>query len=235
MARKDSTEISRSACRISTKRDMCVPLKLCGRLTYMLKLAMVCCSPAERSLHPHRVADVLDADAVDRQLARVGARLHVLDFREGGAPDLGGGGGWIHDGKPTGKVPKPVIRIVAARERARHPPECGGGALSNRVGAAQAPPAERMRSGDCSAHQRSTLAARPAASRPAAARQLSREPCSMKRSGMPSCSSGSCSPSRGQQLAHRGAGAAVAGVLLDGDEGAVARARARRPAPRRAA
>ena len=49
MARKDSTEISRSPCRISTKRDMCVPLKLCGRLTYMLKLAMVCCSPAERS------------------------------------------------------------------------------------------------------------------------------------------------------------------------------------------
>ena len=49
IARKDSTEISRSPCRISTKRDMCVPLKLCGRLTYMLNLAMVCCSPAERS------------------------------------------------------------------------------------------------------------------------------------------------------------------------------------------
>ena len=50
MARNDSTEISRSACRISTKRDMCVPLKLCGRLTYMLNVAMVCCSPEERSL-----------------------------------------------------------------------------------------------------------------------------------------------------------------------------------------
>ena len=50
MPRNDSTEISRSPCRISTKRDMCVPLKLCGRLTYMLKLAMVCCSPADRSL-----------------------------------------------------------------------------------------------------------------------------------------------------------------------------------------
>src|SRR6267378_1779070 len=50
MPRNDSTEISRSPCKISTKRDMCVPLKLCGRLTYMLKLAMVCCSPADRSL-----------------------------------------------------------------------------------------------------------------------------------------------------------------------------------------
>ena len=34
-------------------------------------------------LHPHRVADVLDADAVDRQPARVGAPLHVLDFGDG--------------------------------------------------------------------------------------------------------------------------------------------------------
>ena len=50
IARKESTEISRSSCRISTKRDMCVPLKLCGRFTYMLKVAIVCCSPAERSL-----------------------------------------------------------------------------------------------------------------------------------------------------------------------------------------
>src|ERR1043165_7748718 len=29
---------------------MCVPLKLCGRFTYMLKFATVCCSPSERSL-----------------------------------------------------------------------------------------------------------------------------------------------------------------------------------------
>ncbi len=47
----DSTEISRSCSfRISTKRDMCVPLKLWGRCTYMLKFAIVCCSPPERSL-----------------------------------------------------------------------------------------------------------------------------------------------------------------------------------------
>ena len=37
ITRKVSGEISRSwAFRISTKRDMCVPLKWCGRPTYML-------------------------------------------------------------------------------------------------------------------------------------------------------------------------------------------------------
>src|SRR5574340_1567254 len=46
MVSKASTEISRScSLRISTKRDMCVPLKLCGRCTYMLKVATVCCTP----------------------------------------------------------------------------------------------------------------------------------------------------------------------------------------------
>src|SRR5882762_4251755 len=50
MAEKESAEISRAWCSTSTKRDMCVPLKLCGRFTYMLKLAIVCCSPPERSL-----------------------------------------------------------------------------------------------------------------------------------------------------------------------------------------
>ena len=69
-------------CRISTNRDMCVPLKLWGRFTYMLKFATVCCSPPERSLHPHRVIDVLDADLVDRDLAGVGAALDVLDRRD---------------------------------------------------------------------------------------------------------------------------------------------------------
>ena len=39
MVSNDSTEISRSwPLRISTKRDMCVPLKLCGRCTYMLNI-----------------------------------------------------------------------------------------------------------------------------------------------------------------------------------------------------
>src|SRR6185369_931633 len=43
---KVSTVISRSfASRISTKRDMCVPLKWCGRPTYMLKVATVCWIP----------------------------------------------------------------------------------------------------------------------------------------------------------------------------------------------
>jgi hypothetical protein len=50
IARKLSTVISRScASRISTKRDMCVPLKWCGRPTYMLKVATVCCASPERS------------------------------------------------------------------------------------------------------------------------------------------------------------------------------------------
>src|ERR1039458_4063570 len=51
MLSNDSTEISRSCwLSISTKRDMCVPLKLCGRCTYMLKVAMVCCTPTLLSL-----------------------------------------------------------------------------------------------------------------------------------------------------------------------------------------
>src|SRR5437016_5775482 len=50
MTWKVSTVISRScSSRISTKRDMWVPLKWCGRQTYMLNTAMVCCTPPERS------------------------------------------------------------------------------------------------------------------------------------------------------------------------------------------
>src|SRR5471032_1755024 len=79
MALKDSTDISRSLCRISMKRDMCVPLKLWGRFTYMLKFAIVCCSPAARSL-TRRMIDVLDTHAVDRQPSRVGSALDVLDL-----------------------------------------------------------------------------------------------------------------------------------------------------------
>ena len=38
----DSTEIARSwLLKISTKRDICVPLKSCGSRTYMLKSATV--------------------------------------------------------------------------------------------------------------------------------------------------------------------------------------------------
>src|SRR5438552_3502208 len=50
MTWKVSTVISRScSSRVSTKRDMWVPLKWCGRQTYMLNTAMVCCTPPERS------------------------------------------------------------------------------------------------------------------------------------------------------------------------------------------
>ena len=75
----ESTEISRSwRCRISTNRDMCVPLKLCGRFTYMLKFATVCCSPRARSLTLTGWIDVLDADLVDGHLPGVGMTLHIL-------------------------------------------------------------------------------------------------------------------------------------------------------------
>ncbi len=75
---KFSTEISRSwPLRISTKRDMCVPLKLCGRPTYMLNMAMVCCTPPLLVLHLDRVADGLDADLVDRRSG--GCRREILD------------------------------------------------------------------------------------------------------------------------------------------------------------
>ena len=45
----------------------------------MLKFAIVCWSPPERSLTRTGWIDVLDADAVDRDPARVRAALHVLD------------------------------------------------------------------------------------------------------------------------------------------------------------
>src|SRR5205814_10329978 len=151
-------------------------------------------------LDPHRVADVLDAHAVDGQLARVAARLHVLDLGDGGARELGGGERRSHERKPTGN--NRMIALLGTRQ-GRGIPLFGYGATGRGPRAQpllvagtgprrHTPPAERRRSGACSAHQRSMLAPRPAASSPAARRQPSREPCSMKRSGMPSCSTGSC-------------------------------------------
>jgi len=48
-------------------------------------------------LHPHGVADVLDADAVDGQPTRVGAALDVLDFGQEGPGRLGAGGRRGHE------------------------------------------------------------------------------------------------------------------------------------------
>jgi len=56
------------------KRDMCVPLKSCGRFTYMLKFAIVCCSPPERSLTVGRVIDVLPPRTRLMGMRRVSAR-----------------------------------------------------------------------------------------------------------------------------------------------------------------
>ena len=78
MVSNDSTEISRSwLFRISTKRDMCVPLKLCGSPTYMLNMAMVCWTPPLLSRDADRMADGLDADLVDREVAGIRRALHV--------------------------------------------------------------------------------------------------------------------------------------------------------------
>ena len=63
--------------RISTKRDMCVPLNWCGRPTYMLKLAMVCCAPPGRSMIRTGWRIGLDAHLVDRELARIVRGLDV--------------------------------------------------------------------------------------------------------------------------------------------------------------
>src|SRR5258705_115753 len=134
-------------------------------------------------LDPHRVADVLDAHAVDGQFARVEARLHVLDLGDGGARELGGGERRSHDAKAYRKRSEIRSCIVS------------GAAVPRNTSYWVRPLAERRRCCGCAAHQRSTLALRPAASSPAAARHPSREPCSMKRSGIPSCSSGTCRPS----------------------------------------
>src|SRR5205823_2508545 len=65
-------------------------------------------------LDPHRVADVLDAHAVDGQLARVAARLHVLDLGDGGARELGGGERRSHERKPTGN--NRMIALLGTRQ-----------------------------------------------------------------------------------------------------------------------
>jgi len=52
-------------------------LEVMRQATYMLKLAMVCCTPPERSLTLDRMADGLDSDLVDGEPARVLGALNV--------------------------------------------------------------------------------------------------------------------------------------------------------------
>src|SRR4029077_6131504 len=68
-------------------------------------------------LDSHRVADVLDAHAVDGQFARVEARLHVLDLGDGSARELGGGERRSHDAKAYRKRPDSCIVSGAAVPR----------------------------------------------------------------------------------------------------------------------
>src|SRR6185312_10836421 len=151
IARKDSTETSRSACRISTKRDMCVPLKLCGRLTYMLKVAMVCCSPAERSftrtgclmsLTPTRLmgsrrvsARPCTSSTSARTVAR-GARA-LLALEGGGVMDeayrIGAPGTYISRGRSLDLARRLLFQSSGAADRAdpvvglQRPPALDGG------------------------------------------------------------------------------------------------------------
>ena len=79
------TEISRSwLLRICTKRDMCVPLKLCGRNTYMLKVATVLLLPSLRSCTRTGWRISFDPDLVDRDAPGIGAALDVFDVGAAG-------------------------------------------------------------------------------------------------------------------------------------------------------
>ena len=144
---------------------------------------------ARAVLDPHRVADVLDADAVDRDPAGVGAALHVLDQRgDARWSQVAGCHEWNAESRGL------------ARSARTHAASRTISVLSSRR-----PGSWRQRPRRIARVCRPTSArcSRPGrrASRPAAARQSSREPCSMKRSGMPSCSTGICSRCACQQLA----------------------------------
>ena len=69
-------------------------------------------------LDAHRVIDILHADPVDRDAARVGTVLHVLDADCGG---LTGPGGHVHHGFRARHAGEGIIRS-AARPRSRNAP-----------------------------------------------------------------------------------------------------------------
>ncbi len=154
-----------------------------------------------------RMADVLDADAVDRNPAGIGARLHVLDRDDILGPRLRDDVHGFTCGDQFGPMPPAAANLVAVR-------------VSFKAGTA--------------ARQRSIAAAMLARSRPAAARQSSRLPCSMKRSGMPRCRRGIVIPSASSASAQALPAPAADHVLLDrhdaGMTGRRSRAAARRPA-----
>src|SRR5258708_23971385 len=115
-------------------------------------------------LDAHRMADVLDADAVDGNAARVHAALHILDA-ELAAVTIDHGN--VH-GAPFVVQDGPERTAVAILVAVR--------------------PAFKLRA--CGSHQRSIAATTAAVSTPASARHCSPVPCSMKRSGSPRCRRG---------------------------------------------
>ena len=170
---------------------------------------------ARAVLDAHRVVDVLDADLVDRDLARVGAALHVFDRGARGALRSGGQGrhgGAVRSMRNQGwRQYKQACRCrpADAAETSAMLPQRAAEPLRSRRARRHVPPArdrglDRLRGRDRRA-----------------ARQSSREPCSMKRSGMPRFSVGSGMAVRRQAFADRAAGAARDDVLLDSDERAM--------------
>jgi len=102
-------------------------LEVVGRYTYMFEVGDGVLLALAAVLDAHRVADVLDANAVDRDAARVRAALHVGDGL--------GVGGWLgcclHRGTSTRPSAVKSARVAARRpQRARSgimPTGAGGG------------------------------------------------------------------------------------------------------------
>src|ERR1700730_909837 len=221
MPRNDSTEISRSPCRISTKRDMCVPLKLCGRLTYMLKLAMVCCSPADRSLTrtgwlmslmPTRL---MGSSRVSRRACTSSTSVTAV------RASLGGASGGVMLAKPTGNARKSVLPLLVAAAVLRNTSYwvrrawpallVGAGGASGPAGGAQAslrlpaPPALDTRAEPRRVESRGREAPLTRAVFDEAVGNTELQQRDLHTFG-------------GEQLADRGARPAARGVLLDGHE-----------------
>ena len=141
-------------------------------------------------LDPHRVADVLDADAVDRDAGAC---------RRGPArPRPATSAGLVADSVHGVSMVTPGLGVPLAAVRAR-----SSSVLAAARAGVQAAPATRRshQSLDARRRPRRRRGRRRAGSR-------SRQPCSMKRSGMPSCSRGRCRPAASSSSATRAAGAA---------------------------
>src|SRR5665213_409031 len=122
---------------------------------------------ARAVLDSDRVADVLDTDTVDRNVARIRAGLHILD------------GGRLRCTCRCGNAHRVYLCSVA---NPIVPAAANLGAVRT-----------DFKPGTVT-RQRSMAVAMPGISRPAAVKQSSRLPCSINRSGMPMCSRGVVRP-----------------------------------------